>query len=331
MKNSATKGASLGRVLVTGGLGFIGHHLCDALSRQAELVIVDDQSTSVVPASWFSGRARVELLSIADYKTETNFDWVCHLASPVGPTRVMSAQGDVATAIIGSMSWLITNIVPRKTPIVYISTSEVYGVARKASEDDDLVVRYPYSGRREYSCSKLLGEVMLLNATRKAKAPEPLIIRPFNVAGPRQSGRGGFVLPRFALSIMEGQPMTVYGTGHQRRCFTHVKDVASAIIGLMQNRASGLFNVGNIDNNVSIGELAERMLSLAEKLRIGRGSKIEFVDPNLLHGPDYEEAPDKIPDIRKIRAAIDWCPGYDLDDILEDMLQTTATASAESQ
>jgi UDP-glucose 4-epimerase len=324
--SSACNAGHLGKVLVTGGLGFIGYHLCDALTKYADLVIVDDESSSVVPASWFAGRARVEVRSIVEFVPQEEFDWVCHLASPVGPTKVMSAEGDVAKAIVGSMCWLIANIVPKKTRIVYISTSEVYGIPRAASETDDLVVRFPYSGRREYSCSKLLGEIMLSNALRQACAPPPLIIRPFNVAGPRQSDRGGFVLPRFAASIIAQRPMTVYGDGLQRRCFTHAADVAEAIIGLMQKHASGLFNVGNVRNNVSILELAQRVALAAEKMGFAEGSAIHFVNPMVLHGSNYEEAPDKIPNVTKIETLTGWRPEHDLDSIVEGVLKTSVAA-----
>lgn len=324
------KKTSIGKVLVTGGLGFIGHHLCEALLRSnADVVIVDDQGTSVAPAEWFRGRARVELTTLSDYRIDDEFDWICHLASPVGPTRVMTAHGEVARAIVNSMAWLIDNLQQSRTRIVYVSSSEVYGVERRANENDDLIVRYPYSGRREYSCAKLMAEIMLLNATRNGRMPLPLIVRPFNVAGPRQSERGGFVLPRFASSIMADQPLTVYGSGAQRRCFTHVSDVADAVIELMKSEASGIYNIGNVQNDVSIAELAERLCAMAAKLGIRSESKIDFVDPKLLHGSDYEEAPDKIPDIAKLTAAIDWRPRYDLDALLQDVLESVAKKVAE--
>jgi nucleoside-diphosphate-sugar epimerase len=306
---------------VTGGLGFIGHHLCDSLLRHgAEVVIVDDQSASVVPSEWFRGRARVVLTSVRSYQIDADFDWVCHLAGPVGPTRVMSARGTVGSAIVDSMRWLLDNVVPTRSRALYVSTSEVYGVARPVKEDDNLTVIFPYSGRREYSCGKLLAEVMLINAAR-ALNKRPLIIRPFNVAGPRQSDRGGFVLPRFALAVLAERPMTVYGTGRQRRCFTHVHDLVDAIVQLMVAGESGIFNVGNTNNNVSIMELAERFSAMASRLGVGRACGVRMVDPQVLHGPEYEEAPDKIPDLGRLRTAIDWSPKYDIDMIMQDVLQ----------
>ncbi|MGO9256493.1 MAG: NAD-dependent epimerase/dehydratase family protein [Bryobacteraceae bacterium] len=312
------------KVLVTGGLGFIGHHLAEALiGAGAAVTIVDNRSTSVARPEQFQGRARLILANLRDADLSERFDWVCHLASPVGPTRVMWAAGEVATGIVQDAKWLIDTFGGTETRILFVSSSEVYGHGGVGAETDALTVRLPYSGRREYACAKTLAEVMLHNAQRTGRL-SVLAIRPFNVVGPAQSGEGGFVIPRFIEAVISGRSLTVYGDGTQRRCFTHVLDVSEAMMALMAIGAIGLFNVANPANEISIGELARRFREAAMERFPGLRPDVVAVDPADLHGPLYEEAPDKLADISKLCAAVRWRPSRSIDSILAGAMDELA-------
>jgi len=316
------------KVLVTGGLGFIGHHLAESLiGAGAQVTIVDNCSTSVIEPSRFQGRAKVLITDLRDTNVDSTFDWVCHLASPVGPTRVMWAAGDLAVEIVEDAKWLIDAFGGTDTSVVFVSSSEVYGHGGVGFEHDELTVRLPYSGRREYSCAKTLAEVMLHNAQRQRRF-SVLTIRPFNVVGPSQSAEGGFVIPRFIKALAAGQPLTIYGDGTQRRCFTHVEDVAEAMVALMEANASGLFNVAN---EITIRGLAERFCLAATHHFPECQPSMSFVDPEYLHGPLYEEAPDKIADIEKLCACVEWRPSRTLARILQDVLDELAQALKKSR
>ena len=310
------------RVLVTGGLGFIGHHLSEVLlQRGAAVTIVDDLRSNVVEAGYFASDARVETTSFRDFDDERAFDILFHLASPVGPVRVMTAHGDVAAAIVGDVHHAIERYARAGTRVVYVSTSEVYGTGLRGDETQHLVVRTPFSGRREYACAKLLGEVMLANAARTGAAPS-LIIRPFNVVGPRQSPEGGFVLARFVTAALANEALTVYGTGEQRRCFTHVFDVVEAIVELVTCGVTGVLNVANPENETTINALARSFVRTFEAACPDSRIVTTWVDANELHGTLYEEAPDKLPSVDRLFAATSWRPSRGLETILRDVIDS---------
>jgi UDP-glucose 4-epimerase len=313
------------RVLVTGGLGFIGLHLCEKLlCIGCDVAIIDNCSSSVVLPDWFLRRAQVFHEDLENHEPNSTYDWVCHLAGPVGPTRVMNSFGNVASDIVKNVDWIVDKYPKFFANVLYISTSEIYGIENTNRETDNLLVKFPYTGRREYSCGKLLGEIILSGALRRWQRA-PLIVRPFNVVGPHQSDLGGFVLPRFVNAVRQGQPMTVYGNGKQRRCFTHVKDLVDAIVALMTNDASGVFNVGNPANNTTISQLAKDFARIAKAQGLAESPEITFVDPQVLHGPHYEEVPDKTPDISKLLEMFNWQPAFDLEAILSELVAVAMT------
>jgi UDP-glucose 4-epimerase len=144
-----------------------------------------------------------------------------------------------------------------------------------------------------------------------------VIIRPFNIAGPRQSGKGGFVLPRFIKQCLAGEPITVYGDGSMIRAFTHVVDVADGIIlALRKGRRGEAYNIGNPANKISILELAKRTVQIAES-----SSRIDLVDPKALFGPLFEEANDKYPDADRSMNELGWRPRFDLDTVIRDSVE----------
>jgi UDP-glucose 4-epimerase len=199
--------------------------------------------------------------------------------------------------------------------VVDVSTSEVYGGGRDGycSERDFKIIQPTVTVRLEYAVGKLAAEIALINTARVAGLYAS-IVRPFNVAGPRQSARGGFVLPRFIGQALRGEPLTVYGDGSMIRAFTHVLDIVDGIVLTMAAGESGeVYNLGNPVNKTSILDLAKRVISL-----LGGPSRIEFVDPKRLFGPLFEEANDKYPDADKSTRELGWCPKHDIERVILD-------------
>jgi UDP-glucose 4-epimerase len=199
-----------------------------------------------------------------------------------------------------------------------ISTSEVYGGGRNGycSEQDQKIIPPHVSVRLEYAVAKLAAEVALMNMSRVTEL-DVVIVRPFNIAGPRQSGRGGFVLPRFIQQALKGEPITVYGDGRMIRAFTHVVDLADGVVRVMKKgRRGDAYNVGNPSNKTTILELAQRVVRATESR-----SEIRFVDPKQLFGPLFEEANDKFPDADKAMNELGWRPRFSIDDVIRDAIE----------
>ena len=295
------------RALVTGGLGFIGSHLADRLVEDGHQVTIIDKH----PTRDYGTSAEVIRMPMQD--AEHPFvDIVYHLAGPVGPVGVIGQAGWMTEDIIEMVGWLRPYI-DRGVRIVFVSTSEIYGEqVQPMDETCSRIIAAGHSARMEYATAKLAAETMLLNMTN-----DVTIIRPFNVAGPRQRSEGGFVLPRFIEQARDGRPLTVYQPGTQRRAFTHVTDIVDGII-LAGVDGMGAYNLGNPDNACTILELAEDVIELT-----GSPSRIEVVDPQDLWGLEFREAPDKVPDITKARRDLGWDP-------MRDRVQTIADAWLQS-
>lgn len=292
------------KAIVTGGLGFIGSHLVDALD--ADVLVVDDHRTSKGKYEW--DHAVVRQWSIQEqHRYRPRADVVFHLASPVGPVGVLSEAGRMTRQIIEDCT-VITEWADR---IVFVSTSEVYGGGDNCSETSPRIVRAGTSARLEYQTAKLAAETMLLNSGLDVR-----IVRPFNVAGPRQSTRGGFVLPRFVAQALQDQPLTVYEPGTQRRAFTHVKDIVEGILAVSEKGAAGeVYNLGNPANTCSMLQLADEVIGT-----VGRG-QYEIVDPTLLWGDGFREAPDKLPDPTKSASELGWYPTRHRQTVIEDTVE----------
>jgi len=197
--------------------------------------------------------------------------------------------------------------------VVDMSTSEIYGGGRDGycSENDFKIVPPQVTVRLEYAVGKLASEISLVNTTRVTPL-HATIVRPFNVAGPRQSGKGGFVLPRFITQALANQPLTVYGDGTMIRAFTHVQDIVRGTMLVMEKGRNGeAYNLGNPANKTSILDLAERVVRVTNS-----SSKISFVNPKELFGPLFEEANDKYPDADRAINELEWHPQHGLDDTI---------------
>ena len=257
-------------------------------------------------------------LSTTDF---SDFDLILHLASPVGPVGVLKHSGTMGKTIIDTTQWAIDTSIQNNMPLIYISTSEIYGyrdIKTKLKETDDKVLHGDFTVRNEYSMSKLLAEIIIKNNSKIYKDFKFQIIRPFNVTGKYQLPDGGFVLPRFVNQALNDEDITVYYDGSQLRAFTWVKDIVEGIY--LTSKAdeklwNEIWNIGNEKNEKSIKYLAEKVISYTDSK-----SKIVSVDPVKIHGELFAEAPEKIPDSTKIRSLLDWEPKKSADEVVLEVV-----------
>jgi UDP-glucose 4-epimerase len=250
-----------------------------------------------------------------EHARDWRFDRIYHLASVVGPVGVLGHAGRIAKSILDDAYRLMDLAMAMDARLLDVSTSEVYGGGRDGycSEKDSKIIPPKVSVRLEYAVAKMAAEVALINTSRTASL-DVVIVRPFNIAGPRQSGKGGFVLPRFIAQAMENEPLTVYYRGDAVRAFTHVKDVARGIALTMERGERGdVYNIGNPKNKTTILDLAKRVLRI-----VPGESQVSFVDPKTLFGDLFEEANDKYPDADRAMSVLGWTPTRDIDTIISE-------------
>lgn len=317
------------RILITGGFGFVGSYLVEALLHEGgNLVhVVDNMSSSPIDVESFLKRLgrppqlTWDIQSIAEYcangPKNVRFDEIYHLASVVGPVGVLNHSGKI-TQSITTDTYLVLELARKMgARLCDISTSEVYGGGRDGycSEKDAKIITPKTSVRLEYAVAKLACEISLINTT-KVSDLHITIVRPFNIAGARQSPTGGFVLPRFIGQALAGEPITVYGDGRMIRAFTHVADIVDGIVRTCRLGKTGeAYNIGNPINKMSILDLAKRVIELTNSR-----SEILFVDPKALFGPLFEEANDKFPDADKAASELKWSPKHGIDFIIRDAI-----------
>ena len=310
-------------VLVTGGLGFVGSHLVEALLGEGcRITIVDNLLSNVVPPEHFQGRCQVlcEAIEESEHRltldSVAKFDEIYHLASVVGPAGVLQHAGDIARMVIHSGDVVKNLALMHNARLLLASTSEVYGQTGNLKEDLDCIVGSYYTVRLEYAVAKLASEVAALNKAKVCDL-QVNVVRPFNISGPRQLPDGGFVLPRFVVSALLGVPLTVFCEGKQIRAFTDVRDIVSGLMAVMKCPQTGqVFNLGNPANEVTIGDLALAVVKAAESQ-----SPITLVDPKVLFGPLYEEGIERSPNVEKALSMLDWRPKYSLTQTIEDTIQ----------
>lgn len=313
-------------VLVTGGLGLIGKHLVKQLLTTDDcfVLIVDNKSTSIMdlynennlnnPRTLFYNGTVDEFYQCG--KT-TKLDEIYHLAAPVGPVGVLEHIGTIAQEILNDLNQMTQLALAADAKLVYISTSEVYGQnpVFDQAEDIDKIVPSNYTVRLEYGVAKLLGEIALAN-TARVHPLKHFVIRPFNIVGPGQNADLGFVLPRFIQQAIKDEPITVYGDGSSKRTFTHVSDIVDAMIKIMASDFYGtIFNIGNPANVITIGELARMVTKMTNS-----SSRIEFVDPTILHGKNFAEAWNKIPNISRAKSLLGWEPKVSLEEVVSETI-----------
>ncbi len=310
--------------LVTGGAGFIGGHLAEALlTADNTVTVIDNFSTGSLrnlAAVKEHLRLRViegDILNMPELEHWiAQADVVYHLAAAVGVELVVhDPVRTIRTNVEGSARVLESAAAHRKRVIV-ASTSEVYGKSAKAEfhEQDDLLIGCPERSRWSYACSKLLDEFYLMAYHRNMGLPGT-VVRFFNTVGPRQTGQYGMVVPRFVQAALDGRPLKVYGTGKQTRCFCHVLDTVRALVALADcpNSVGKIYNIGSTES-ISIMELAHRVIA-----RLGSSSEIELVPYEEAYEKGFEDMQRRRPDTAAVRRLLDWRPEHDLNGIIEDV------------
>jgi UDP-glucose 4-epimerase len=310
------------RIFITGGSGFIGSHLCDALLAHGHRVsILDNMSTgSEMNISEIADRIKIHKGDIRNRDLVENLteqaDLVLHMAAALGVNTILENPIEsVSTNFTGSE--VVLNAATKLGKRLLIaSTSEVYGKNPKQplSETDDRVVGAPQKIRWTYSDAKALEEAVA-HALFLTKGLKVTTVRLFNTVGPRQTGHYGMVVPRFVQSALKNEPITIYGDGKQSRVFCHVADAVRAIMPLAtSDEAIGeVYNVGGI-GEVSILELANKVIE-----RTNSDSKITFTPYDEAYSVGYEDMQRRVPDITKVKKAIGWAPEKSLDNIIDDV------------
>jgi UDP-glucose 4-epimerase len=320
----------MAKILVTGGAGFIGSHLTEALlARGDRVTVIDDESTGRVDnLAAVRGNERLTFVrgSVGNVglvkKHVDGVGEVYHLAAAVGVALIAREPLQTIERNIYPTQLLLDELCRRhqegqEVKFFLASTSEVYGKNPKPvwNEEDDLVFGSTTRPRWSYGASKAIDEFLTLACARQFGLPV-VIGRFFNVVGPRQTGAYGMVLPRFVDAALAGQPLVVHDDGQQVRCFAHVKDVVASVLSLMQAPAAlgRVFNIGS-DQPVSILQLAQKVIELT-----GSKSTIEFQSYTDAYDKDFEDIRRRVPDLTRLRQAIPRASLSSLDAIIRDIV-----------
>jgi UDP-glucose 4-epimerase len=314
------------RILITGGAGFVGSHLAEALlARGDEVYALDDLSTGSIdniahlkshPKFHYTIDSVMNEPVLAELVDRS--DVIVHLAAAVGVKLIVEAPVHTIETNVHGTEVVLKLANKKKKLVVIASTSEVYGKSTNVPfhEDADLVLGPTHKHRWAYACSKLIDEFLALAYWKERKLPV-IIVRLFNTVGPRQTGQYGMVIPNFVRQALAGQPITVFGDGLQSRSFTYVGDVVRAVVALMDEpRAVGqVFNIGN-GHEITIGDLAEKIRTLA-----GSRSEIVRIPYDQAYEAGFEDMPRRVPDIAKIKALVGYAPTVELDEILNRVIE----------
>ncbi len=313
------------KVLITGGAGFIGCHLAEEhLKKGDQVTVIDDLSTgskenisALIPNSSFKFVQDTVLDKKALDPLMADCDICYHLAAAVGVyTIVEKPLNSLFTNIKGTE--VVLELADKyKKKILVASTSEVYGKSNKFpfKEDDDTIMGTTSKSRWSYAYAKALDEFMALAYYQERKLPV-VVVRFFNTVGPRQTGRYGMVIPNFVRQALRNEKVTIFGDGHQSRCFTFVGDVVNAIMKLMEcKEAVGqVINVGN-NKEISMEDLAKKIIE-----KTGSKSELVYIPYSEAYPLGFEDMERRIPDLSKIKHLIGYNPEVELDEILDKVI-----------
>ena len=312
------------RILVTGGAGFIGSHLCERLIHEGHSVTaIDNFSTGkALNLDSLKGSVNFKMVegSILDISILNpliaDADYVFHLAAAVGVFNIVNNPlASLLTNIRGTEN-VLEAAFATKTPVFLTSSSEVYGknISDSLKESDDRILGSPVTLRWSYSEAKAIDE-SLAYAYFVEKQLETRIVRFFNTVGPRQLGAYGMVVPRFVKSALANEPITIYGDGTQTRCFAHVYDVMDAVITIAfaDNTIGKVINIGN-NFEISINDLAQKVIT-----ETGSKSEIVYVPYKEAYGDGFEDMERRVPNIDLINQLVGWKPMRDLTTIISDI------------
>ena len=310
------------RYLITGGAGFIGSILVEKLvARGDQVVVLDNLSTgSAKNLSSVDEKITFQEGSILDKalidKLIPESDFVVHLAAALGVFTIINKPlASLKTNLQGS-EIVLEACDKYGKPVLVASTSEIYGKNDKVplNEEDDRIVGHPLKSRWSYSEAKAVDESLAYFYCLENKLPTR-IVRFFNTVGPRQVGHYGMVLPRFVSAALKNEPLSVYGSGDQIRCFCHVDDAVRALLLVMDSeKAIGeVFNVGN-NHQISIMELAKKVIEITKST-----STIEKIAYEKAYPEGFEDMQRRVPDISKIKQVLGWEPEINLDQIIKDI------------
>jgi UDP-glucose 4-epimerase len=328
--------ASSRRILITGGAGFIGSHLADALlARGEQLVLLDDFSTGRRDAiEHLHNAPGLEVIEgstldpglVDDLVAAT--DATLHLASAVGVQLIVSSPLSSLLGNVRGTDNVFASAVRHGKRLLFTSTSEVYGKnsAGPLSEDADRILGSAFKSRWAYAMAKGFGEALAHGYYRDCRA-EVIVARLFNTVGPRQTATYGMVLPRFVRQALACEDLTVYGNGTQTRCFTHVADTVQALLLLLDHddAIGQLYNVGS-ETEVRVIELARRVIEAT-----GSDSKIQLIPYEEAYGEGFEELGRRKPETRAIHELTGWEPTRSIDDAINDVIRHERARPAHDQ
>ncbi len=315
------------KALITGGAGFLGSHLAEALLARGDTVyLLDNLSTGSIDniehlksAPRFNYAVDSVMNEPVAAEMIDRVDVVFHLAAAVGVRLIVESPVNTIETNVHGTEMVLKLANKKKKKVLVASTSEVYGKSDDVPfrEDADLVMGATTKGRWSYACSKAIDEFLALAYWKEKKLPV-VVFRLFNTVGPRQTGRYGMVIPNFVKQALLGHPITVFGDGAQSRCFTYVSDVVGVLVRLAEEpRAVGqVFNIGNDREEVTILDLAQRV-----KARTGSRSEIVRVPYDQAYEEGFEDMPRRVPDLTRLRNLTGYEPKVHLDEILDRVIE----------
>ena len=320
------------KILVTGGAGFIGSHLCERLVAEGyEVCAIDDFSTGRASnLSSLSGSPIFRLVegSILDLKTLNpliqNADYIFHLAAAVGVFNIVNNPLTSLLTNIRGTENVLESAHESNTPVFLTSSSEVYGknISDSLKESDDRILGSPLTLRWSYSEAKAVDESLAF-AYFVEKQLETRIVRFFNTVGPRQLGAYGMVVPRFVKAALANDAIKIYGDGAQTRCFAHVYDVIDAmlLIAFSKSTVGQVINIGN-NFEISINDLAKAIIK-----QTGSSSEVVHVSYEEAYGEGFEDMERRVPNIDLIKKLVNWKPKLNLSDIINDISDEMKSSS----